>query len=133
MSIILTLLLSITWFHNIETAQVAAKQEDKNIIIIFSGSDWCRPCMKMNSQILTNEKFITKTADNFIFLKADFPQHSKKLTTEQKIINENLAEKYNKEGHFPYILIINKEGNVLKSKKGYKDESVDEMLNFILQ
>ena len=133
MSIIFPLLLSITWFYNIETAKEIAQQENKNIIIIFSGSDWCRSCMKLNENIIESKAFIERTASKFVFLKADFPQRTNKMLLEQIKLNEKLAEKYNPKGNFPFIVLTNKEGSILKARKGYKGESIDEILNFIFQ
>ena len=47
--------------------------------------------------------------------------------------NDALADKYNPEGKFPYTLLLDANGKVLKAWDGYPDEGVqqfsDEVLN----
>jgi len=40
-----------------ETAEATAKANHKLILLNFSGSDWCIPCIKMHKEIFENETF----------------------------------------------------------------------------
>jgi thiamine biosynthesis lipoprotein len=82
-------------------------------LLIFSGSDWCLPCIRFERTVLQDTTFLAFSEEYLVIEKADFPQH-KKLTKEQVRHNEALAEKYNPQGYFPHILLINEKGKVLK-------------------
>ncbi len=100
----------------------------KPIIIYFSGSDWCKPCIKFMDEILTTNEFYSY-AQKFNLYQADFP-YRKKQEKEHKKFNELLAEKYNKEGLFPKFIVVDPKGLTL-FESGYKPLSVAEFIALI--
>jgi len=89
-----------------------AKREKLPLLLVFSGSDWCRPCIAFNKEVLENPDFIAFCRNRVVVLKADFPQHQ--IQSEEVVKrNEKLAEKYNQEGAFPKILLLDKENQVI--------------------
>ncbi len=116
-----TALFSQAWLTNFDKAKEAAAQQERNIVLVFSGSDWCGPCIKLDRNIWQSKDFIDFSSEHFVLLKADFPKSSKnKLAKEQLVHNEQLAATYNKQGFFPLVLVLNREGKVLGAT-GYKD------------
>ena len=62
-------------------------------------------------------------------LQADFPRKKKNsLNIEQQEKNNALAEKYNKNGYFPFVVVLDKNGNVL-GETSYKKTSPNEYIN----
>lgn len=110
------------WKTDFEAAKQQAKQSNKLILLNFSGSDWCIPCIKMKKEIFSNEDFRKFADSNLVLVNADFPR-SKKNQPEDKVAHQNddLAEKYNPKGHFPFTLLLDAEGNVLKTWDGLPD------------
>ncbi|PWS33199.1 thioredoxin family protein [Pedobacter paludis] len=112
------------WMGNFTEAQKQAKATHKQILINFSGSDWCGPCIRLRKEILESESFEQYAAANLLLVRADFPRQKKnQLTKEQIKLNESLAEVYNKDGKFPYTVLVDENGKVLKSWDGFPDES----------
>lgn len=102
------------WQTDIAKAKEIATNNDKSIILVFQGSDWCAPCMKLDKEIWTTPKFKELSNDHFVMLQADFPRKKRnKLGKEQQAHNNNLAEKYNPNGYFPYVVMLNSNGKVL--------------------
>lgn len=119
----------LSWFENLETAKKAATPQGKTILLYFSGSDWCRPCILLNRDVLKNENFSAAAARDFVIVQLDFPSRKKnRLSKEQTAYNESLAEKYNPDGNFPLIVAVNIEGNVLGRIKGYQQETAEDYL-----
>ena len=101
------------------------------LFLVFQGSDWCAPCIKLNQEIWSSPKFIAYSKDHFVMLKADFPRKSKnKLVDTQQEKNNQLMEKYNKQGYFPFVAVLDKDGNVL-GNTGYKKTSPTEYINLL--
>ena len=77
----------------------------ENLLMIFSGSDWCPSCMRFEKFILSDSAFIRYAAENLEISLVDFPQRKK---LDQAIIKQNelLAEKYNPRGLFPTIILF---------------------------
>ena len=38
------------WKTNFEEAKIEAAKENKNILLVFSGSDWCAPGRKLENE-----------------------------------------------------------------------------------
>lgn len=109
------------WETNFEDSKKLATTENKNIVLVFSGSDWCAPCIKLDKTIWSTDEFKTEADKNWILVKADFPKKkSAALSETLKNQNNSLAEQYNKEGHFPLVVVLDKNGKVL-GKTGYKN------------
>ncbi len=107
------------WLTNFEQAKKIAQTEHKPILLVFEGSDWCAPCKKLERNILSSPEFETYAKENLVLLKADFPRRKKnRLPEAQQKHNDALAEKYNPEGVFPTVLILDAKGNVL-GRTGY--------------
>ena len=120
------------WLTNFDEAKTEAAQTHKNILINFSGSDWCIPCIRMHNEIFGSEAFTKYTSDNLVLVNADFPRLKKnQLPKEQVKQNESLADQYNPKGHFPFTVLVDYNGKVLKQWDGLPDESADKFVSEI--
>jgi thioredoxin-related protein len=135
MKSLLTLLLaSITftspqWLTHIDQAKTTAKQEHKNILLNFSGSDWCGPCIRLHKEIFNADDFSSYASENLVLVNADFPRLKKnQLSKEQTKENETLADRYNPEGKFPFTVLLDNEGKVLKTWEGFPNESSSQFI-----
>ena len=116
------------WETDLNTAEKRAKDEGRNILLVFSGSDWCAPCMKLEKNIWGSKEFIEDSNQHFVLLRADFPKRkANALAKEQQEKNNKLAEIYNKQGLFPFVAILDKNGKVLATT-GYKDVGPNEYI-----
>jgi len=119
------------WQTDFEEAKKIASEQNKNIIIVFSGSDWCAPCIKLDKNIWQSEAFKNEAAKEWVLVKANFPRKkANELSKEQTEHNRKLAEKYNIEGSFPLVVILDKSGKVL-GKMGFKNVSPEEYITMI--
>jgi thioredoxin-related protein len=116
------------WLTNFDEVKKIAIKENKKIIMSFQGSDWCAPCIKLEREFFSQKEFIAYSKKHVVLLKVDFPKKkAHKLSKEQTNHNNLLAKKYNNNGNFPLIVVIDNKGNVLK-KMGYKSISVEEFI-----
>jgi len=119
----------ITWSGDFTAAQKQATQEHKLIMINFSGSDWCGPCIRLRREILESAAFENYATDHLVLVRADFPRQKKnQLNKAQVKLNEALADKYNPNGKFPYTLLVDKNGNVLRAWDGFPDETAEQFV-----
>ncbi|MFK5855258.1 MAG: thioredoxin family protein [Bacteroidota bacterium] len=116
------------WQTDFDQAKEKATLENKDIILVFQGSDWCAPCMKLETEIWSTEEFKIYAADNYVMLLADFPKKKKNaLSSEQQEMNNKLAETYNKNGFFPLVVLMDNNGKVL-GNTGYKKMTPQEYI-----
>lgn len=111
--------------NRMENAKKQATENKELILLNFSGSDWCIPCIKLHKNIIETEDFKKLETENvMIYINADFPRNKKnQLSPELKKENASLADHYNSKGLFPYTLLLNSEGKVLKSWEGLPSEN----------
>lgn len=95
-----------------QPANPTIDNKDKLQLLVFSGSDWCIPCIKFERQVLQDSTFKDFAQQHLQIVIADFPQHSK-LSPDKNVKNESLAKKYNPSGIFPYVLLLSAKGDRL--------------------
>jgi len=118
--------LPIQWEPSFENAKKMAKEKQELILLNFSGSDWCGPCIVLRRDYLESEVFTAMAHENLVLVNADFPRKKKNIGTAEVVKrNEALAEQYNKEGSFPLTLLLNADGKVIKSWRGKPEVSVE--------
>jgi thioredoxin-related protein len=118
------------WLNDMSAAKEIAARDHKYILLNFSGSDWCAPCIKMKKEVFESDQFKTVANKDLVLVNADFPRSRKnKLSSDQSKINEALAETYNMEGKFPLTLLLNAKGKILKEWDGYVFSSQDKFMN----
>lgn len=118
--------------NDLSKAKEVAKSENKLILLKFSGSDWCVPCIKLQKQIIDSEQFQIFSDKNLVLMNADFPRLKKNmLSKEEQKINEALAEKFNKDGVFPKLVLMNSEGKILAHWEGFGNWSAQTLIDNI--
>ena len=116
------------WESSFDSAKTNADKGNRNIVLVFSGSDWCIPCMKLEKNIWESQDFIQYSKAHFVLYRADFPKKKAgALPKEQQDQNDRLAEIYNRQGLFPLVLVLDKNGKILGST-GYKNISPNEYI-----
>jgi hypothetical protein len=111
------------WLYNLDEARQLARNQHKHILLNFSGSDWCGPCILLRRQILDNPGFLQMADTSLVLVNADFPRSKKnQLDGRQQALNNAMADKYNSQGKFPYTLLLNAEGKILKTWEGFPNE-----------
>lgn len=126
-----TLGYSQNWKTNFEEAKSIAVKENKNILLVFSGSDWCAPCIKLDNVVWKSAEFKTESEKKWVIYKADFPKKkANQLAPELSESNKKLAEKYNRNGSFPLVVLLDNTGKVL-GMTGFKNVSASDYIQLI--
>jgi thioredoxin-related protein len=116
----------------LEKAEQKAKTEHKMILLKFSGSDWCIPCIKLQKEVLNTQEFKSFADENLVLINADFPRLKKnKPTADVQQTNDELAEKFNKDGIFPRLFLINADGKVIEHWEGFDRMDTRELIRII--
>lgn len=116
-----------------EKAKQDAKQKHKLVLLSFSGSDWCVPCIKMHQSFFENADFKNVADRLLVLVNADFPRNKKnKVDNNIKKQNEGLADTYNPQGIFPYTLLLDENGTPLKKWSGMPAEPVADWIKEII-
>ncbi len=98
----------IEWKTDLSQALTQAAHEEKKVLILFTGSDWCRPCKELEKHVLSTTEFAQYVQESLILVELDYPQNSKQAAQIARR-NAALAEKYQVRG-FPTVLILDASG-----------------------
>ena len=96
------------WLTNYENALEQTRAEKKTLLIDFTGSDWCPPCMTLQRQVFAQPEFKSYAEQNLVLLEVDFPR-TKELPSELQQANEQLANHFGIDG-FPTVILLNSKG-----------------------
>ena len=117
------------WLTNFDEAKEIASKTNKNIMLYFSGSDWCRPCILLKKKVFEKDAFEKFANENLVLAMFDFPaREQNKLFDDQIEHNEKMAAMYNPDGNFPQIVIVNSDGKRIIEFIGYNNESAKDYI-----
>ena len=107
------------WFADYDEAVKIAVAEKKDLLVDFTGSDWCGWCKKLDAEVFKHEAFYAEAEKSYVLVKLDFPRDPEvKALVPNPDRNRELSERYGIEG-FPTILLMNSEG-VVFGQTGYQ-------------
>ncbi|MDT7829665.1 thioredoxin family protein [Pricia sp. S334] len=119
------------WQSSYVDAVANAKALQKPMLLVFSGSDWCAPCIKMDKRIWRSEAFRSYARNNYVLYKADFPKkNANRLPLAVAEQNRELAAKYNPKGHFPHVVLLGGNEKIL-GQTGYRRGTPKAYLNHL--
>src|SRR5690349_19143489 len=81
------------WLTDFSVAKKKAREENKPVLILFTGSDWCPYCMKWEKEVFSQPEFKEYAQKNLVLLLVDFPD-KKPLPKAQARANDALQQKY---------------------------------------
>jgi thioredoxin-related protein len=107
---------NVEWFTDAEAAQAKAKEENKLVLLDFTGSDWCLWCKKLKRDVFDKPEFAQFAHSKLILVEVDFPQH-KTLSEAQQKANAQLDKTY-RINSYPTIILLNADGKQV-GRMGY--------------
>ncbi len=120
------------WQTNFEAAKTKARNENKLLLVDFTGSDWCTWCVQLKDEVFDQAVFQEQARQKFVLVELDFPRQ-KQLPEELKAQNEQLALRYQVDS-FPTILILDAEGQRIARtsyRPGGPEEFVQHLMEFV--
>ncbi len=106
------------WYADFDEAAAVARAEGKDLLVDFTGSDWCGWCIRLHDEVFQYDTFLEPVRENYILVALDFPNGEEaKAAVPNPERNGELQEKYEVRG-FPTILVMNPDGEVF-AQMGY--------------
>ena len=115
------------WITDFALALEESKDNDKYLLVEFSGSDWCPPCIRLNDEVFKTDVWKKWADENVISVLIDFPKSGQ--SDEDKRKNELVAKNLNIT-HFPTIVILNKNGKEM-FRTGYKSGGPEKFISHL--
>lgn len=106
------------WMTDFEAAKKKAAAEKKDLLVDFTGSDWCGWCIKLSDEVFKHDAFKKGVADKFVLVELDYPKDKSKLSEATQKQNAELKDTYTIQG-YPTILIMDSKGRPF-AQTGYQ-------------
>jgi thioredoxin-related protein len=119
------------WQTDYEQALATAKAANKCVLLDFTGSDWCGPCIQMHKAVFSQAAFLNYAKTNLILVEVDYPQR-KKLPEKVTQQNERLSHQYGIDNSgYPTVILLNPNGKILGQMEGYSGERPADIIGWI--
>ena len=126
--LITSMALADEWQTDYEKALATAKAENKRVLLDFTGSDWCGPCIALKKRVFSDPAFTEYAAKNFVLVEVDFP-NKKTLPDALKLQNQRLSRQFGIEDKgFPTIVVLGPDGKTLGELSGYRGENAADFI-----
>ena len=109
------------WETNFEKAKQLAAAANKDLLVNFTGSDWCMPCKKLEVQVFGDAGF--NGSEHFVLVLLDFPRDNSKMPAALVEQNADLQQRYYVTG-FPTVLLMDAQGQPY-AKTGFRRGGVE--------
>lgn len=103
---------------NMPAALEKAKAEGKDILVDFTGTDWCIWCIRLKDEVFSQSEFKENIPDDFVLVMLDFPRE-KPQTDEVKAHNAEWQQKFEIRG-YPTIVLTDANGEEY-ARTGYRE------------
>ena len=110
--------IQLNWVATYKEALKRSKKEDKPVLMYFTGSDWCGPCIRLDRELFHTKKFKSIADKDLILLEVDIPRNQDLVAPDKMSENLYLKNKY-KVKAFPTFLFVNHRGRKVAEKSGY--------------
>jgi thioredoxin-related protein len=120
------------WMVDYDAALEEAKQEGKDLLVDFSGSDWCGWCIKLDKEVFSHEAFQAEATNTFVLVMLDFPrkpENKAKISEALQKRNGELKTELGIRG-FPSVLLMGSDGKPY-ARTGYQRGGVDSYLEHL--
>ena len=108
----------LSWHLNYESAMEEAQDQRKNLLVYFTGSDWCAPCKMLKKDLFETQEFQEEAAD-YVLLYIDIPRNRDLLSSDQYAHNKALPPKLNTKNVFPLFAVLDGKEKTLDELSGY--------------
>jgi len=121
---------AIEWETDYPKAVEVSLEDEKPLLLFFTGSDWSGLGMKMKNEVLDSPSFQEKIGSQFHCLQIDFPKHTP-LSSELKKQNAALKKRFKVEEYPLLLLLDSTETEIVRM--GYFPESGEQLAGELLQ
>ncbi len=97
------------WVDHFDKAKETATAGKKDLLMDFTGSDWCSWCIKLHKEVFDLDTFKKAAPKDFVLVELDYPQDDSKMTAEVKAQNALLQKEFAIRG-YPTIVLADSTG-----------------------
>jgi thioredoxin-related protein len=109
------------WHGDLDAALKLAAAQGKAVLLYFSVPEACTTCEALEENIWKTPEFAAFAQHRLILAK---PQFEGEIPFEEKAENLLIVEKYNKDGFFPHVILLDQNARVIGKVPQYENQDV---------
>ena len=109
---------TVNWKTDYKEALELSKSNKKNVLVYFTGSDWCAPCKHLKKDLFETREF-KKLSEEYVLLYIDIPRNQDLISSNQLMHNKDVLKKLNKRGVFPLLVVLDEKEDIKDEYSGY--------------
>ena len=106
------------WTSDLAKAKAEAAATQKDLLLDFTGSDWCTWCIRLRKEVFDTDVFRLSAPKQFVLVELDFPQDASLISPEVRKQNESMQALFGIKG-FPTIYLTDASGKPY-ARTGYE-------------
>ncbi len=113
---------------SVESAMPLAKEQGRDIMLEFTGKEWCPPCIHLRTKIMETAEFEQAVGDKYVLVEVIFPRLPSAVAAipeEQRNANEKLLTHHRIETGLPTVLLLDAEGYPYAQVAGARRTTAD--------
>ena len=114
------------WTWDVKAAMEQATAEKKDLLMNFTGSDWCHYCIEMRREVFVRETFQATVNEHFVLVEFDFPNDRSRLTEKTQLQNALWKRKLKVRG-FPSVFLTDAKG-IPYAQTGYQKGGAEQCI-----
>jgi thiol-disulfide isomerase/thioredoxin len=108
------------WFADFDQATDVARSAGKDLLVDFTGSDWCPWCVKLHEEVFAFDSFLDAAEKSYVLVSLDYPRSEEaKKKVPNPARNAELAQRY-RIGAYPTVLLVTVAGDAY-AKTGFQE------------
>lgn len=118
------------WIADFDQAIEVAKKNGKDLLVDFTGSDWCPWCVRLHKEVFEFDSFLEAAEKSYVLVSLDYPRSEeaiKKVPNPAR--NAELAQKYRIDS-YPTVLLVTASGDAY-AKTGYREGGPDKYVESV--
>ena len=108
-----------SWNADFDVAAKLAKEQGKDLLVDFTGSDWCGWCKKLDAEVFSHAAFLDAVQKEYVLVALDFPHAEEVLAKVPNRARNVELQKQHKVRGFPTVLLMTAAGDVF-GRTGYQ-------------
>ena len=114
------------WTEDFNAALDTAEKDGKDLLLDFTGSDWCPWCMKLHDEVFKQDAFKQEAPKQFVLVTVDFPRQK-----PGRAGNDLLQREFRVTG-FPTLVLTDSKGRAY-ARTGYKAGGAEKFLKHLAE
>lgn len=119
------------WQTDLSKGLREAAAQNKKVLLFFSVPEQCDSCLMLEKKVFQSPEFLAYAQENYVLVKIDFASQAENISPEQQQKNLLVVEKYNKDGFFPHVVVLNKEAKIAGTTGTYHNETPEQFLSIL--